>query len=215
MPMPKNLETSVENVRVETIVRNLDLEVLNRAHNDIHNRIGWKQDSYDEEPYPANDDDYQRCVLAAELLDVIERMTPRTVTPADVKFFVGVSDEDADDLAEIANTDSHEGAEWLPWYKMAMSRLVQCCGMLHGLLNAPQSERLEKQDKVMQEAGRMFYHHLLLCGIGPLRDQDVIRRCEEAAAVAMDDFINKPIGISAERDALRERCAELEAKLLK
>lgn len=74
MPMPKNLEECVENVRTETIVRNLDLEVLNRAHTDIHNRIGWKQDSFDEEPYPASDDDYQRAVLAAELLDVIERM---------------------------------------------------------------------------------------------------------------------------------------------
>lgn len=190
MPLPKHLEECVENVRTETIVRNLDLEVLNRAHTDIHNRIGWKQDSYDEEPYPANDDDYQRCVLAAELLDVIERMKTRTVTAADVKHFVGVSDEDAEELAEAGNTDSHEGAEWLPWYKMALSRLAQCCGMLHGLLNAPQSARLENQEKVIQEAGRLFYHHLLLCGVGPMRDPDVINRCEEAAAAAMDDFIN-------------------------
>ena len=171
----------------------ITIDILRRAHADIYNRIGWKQDSFDEEPYPANDDDYRRATIAGELEMVIENTRTSTITEDQIRDFLpSLDDEEVAEIAEAANTDSHESCEWLPWYKASMSVLIQCCGVLRALLEYPQSVRLEQQERVINTAGQLFYRHMLFAGIGPNRNPDTIRHVEEEASKAMDMFINKP-----------------------
>lgn len=90
-------------------------------------------------------------------------------------------DRDVDDLAAAANADAGEGAEWLPYYKMALERLIECCAMLRGMVT-PNDHRI-------YEAAALYYQHLLFCGIGPVREEGHVRRCEEVAVAAMAAFV--------------------------
>lgn len=176
-----------------TVPDDITIDILRRAHTDIYNRIGWKQDSHDEEPYPVNDDDYRRAILAAELEAVIEAMNVSTINEDIIRELpLNLDDDEVAELVEAANTDSHEGVEWLPWYKASLSALVQCCGLLRVLLEYPQSVRLEQQERVINTAADLYYRHLMLCGIGPNRSPDVIAMNERECTEAMDDFIAPP-----------------------
>lgn len=85
----------------------------------------------------------------------------------DIERFFGIGQitlEEARELQQSANADSHEGVEWLPYYKMALARLAECCGRLRALVD---EKHLPSQDYETHMAGRAYHQHLLLCGIGP------------------------------------------------
>jgi len=97
-------------------------------------------------------------------------------------FLPSLSDKEVVDLLAAANADPDEQAEWLPYYKMALSRLMKCCAIL----------RVKAGEQDVGEAAKLYYQHLLFCGIGPRKDADVIVKCEEIAGNAMADFVQGP-----------------------
>jgi hypothetical protein len=113
------------------------------------------------------------------------------MTREEIKAFLpSLSDGEVVDLEASANADSEEGVEWLPYYKMALSRLVECAGALRALENNTSAVAVLK---IINDASRLYYEHLLFSGIGPRRDPETIRRCEEAAASAMASFVEREI----------------------
>lgn len=99
------------------------------------------------------------------------------MTTQEIKNFLpSLTDGEVVDLEAAANEDSGEGAEWLPYYKMALERLAECVGLLA-------AADANAEDKA--EAARLWYQHLLFVGIGPGRCKDQIRRVEDLAAASM------------------------------
>lgn len=79
---------------------------------------------------------------------------------------------DVADIVASANADEHEGAEWLPRYKAALSLLAQMAGVLTGTL-IPLETALAGQPAAatiaarMKEADRLWQAHLRLVGDWP------------------------------------------------
>ncbi len=113
-------------------------------------------------------------------------MSDQNMTKEEIsRFLPSLSEGELIDLEAAANADADEGVEWLPYYKMALNRLAECCGLLR---------TLEKQSNqvaaiaTLQDAAKLFYEHLLFCGIGPRTDPNVIIRVEQQAAQAIGDW---------------------------
>lgn len=66
-----------------------------------------------------------------------------------------------------------------PYYKMALERLIGCCAILRAMV----------PHKDVGDAAKLYYQHLLFCGIGPRKEPDVIIKVEEIAAASMGEFI--------------------------
>jgi hypothetical protein len=105
-------------------------------------------------------------------------------------FMPSLSKGELVDLEAAANADADEWAEWLPYYKMALARLSECCGMLRALDCMVDNAAIDLQ---IREAGKLFYQHLLFGSIGPRRDPDIVHQCEEMAAAARGSFIDGEI----------------------
>ncbi len=109
-------------------------------------------------------------------------------TREEIKAFMpSLSEDDLDALTIGANADADEGIEWLPYYKMALTRLGECVGTLRALINKNLLDRRERQ--VLRDAGRLFYEHLIFCGTGRETDPEKIRACEKLAHKAFCEFM--------------------------
>lgn len=81
-----------------------------------------------------------------------------------------------DDLQDAGNRDIHEGSEWLPWYKMSLYMLCIAAAKMGN-------------NGADELAGKYFYDHLMLCGIGPRQDQpEVVERCKATCDRWLDDY---------------------------
>ncbi len=107
-----------------------------------------------------------------------------------VEFFKAVgaypTNGEIDDLWVSANDDAHEGAEWLPYYKMSLSLLSECIGILSSQLPRP----LTGDDLADHlESARLWHHSLLLSGIGPQRCHETIKLRKERADEGYREFL--------------------------
>jgi len=99
-----------------------------------------------------------------------------------------LTNEDYAELLKAANSDSHEGVEWLPYYKMALARLAECCGLLRVLAERDGSE--QQRRKVLFEAAELYHQHLLLSGHGPMESAEAVDRVNRRASEARRKFID-------------------------
>jgi hypothetical protein len=73
--------------------------------------------------------------------------------------------EEIGDIQQAASLDSHEGAEWLPYYKAALGLMAQIVGSLWlGIDNA----HLRKED--LLRVKRQWFLHMVLGAVGPRID---------------------------------------------
>jgi hypothetical protein len=68
------------------------------------------------------------------------------------------------EAAESAECDADEGAEWLPFYKIALNRLSSCCGRLSAIIKA---DGVQIDEEEIDQIKRDWQLHLLFAGIGP------------------------------------------------
>lgn len=90
-----------------------------------------------------------------------------------VDLMPGIDPADVADIFAAQNYDQGEGAEWIPFYKMALGRLAQSAGALRALVEILSDDVIltPRQQKTMAtvliDAGRAYRDHLVLCGVGP------------------------------------------------
>jgi hypothetical protein len=91
-----------------------------------------------------------------------------------------------DHLIESSNKDSNEGVEWLPFYKCALTLLMQVCAELRPVVCV----RNPRTVPAVFTAAELYHDHLLMCGIGPLTGTEQAFRCHMLAEDAKQQFIN-------------------------
>lgn len=67
---------------------------------------------------------------------------------------------------EASTRDGEEGAEWLPYYKGALSLMAEALGSLA----AVGEKMLPATEATMRRVMRLWYLHLVMCGAGPRSD---------------------------------------------
>ncbi len=94
------------------------------------------------------------------------------MTLEEIKAVIGepkcLTEEDWSDLVKASANDSHEGAEMLPRYKVALNLLASAMGMAHGTLvgvalgfkDQPRGELL---NKVIGDLKELWEAHLKIC----------------------------------------------------
>lgn len=113
-----------------------------------------------------------------------------------VDLLPGIDPDDVADALGAFHHDQDEGADWIPFYKMALCRLVQSAAALRALVELLSDEATltPRQKKSMAailiDAGRAYRDHLVLCGVGPdfadeERLADVRVRVREATKLFM------------------------------
>lgn len=120
--------------------------------------------------------------------------TARPITPDRVRAVLRGSPllepEDYADLAEQANADPEEGADWLPYYKLALGVLMRAFGMLDAVCgelidvtdgNIP-ARRMVRIKVARSRAEMVAALSLRPCGIGPTDDPAAVERTERRVA---------------------------------
>lgn len=99
--------------------------------------------------------------------------------------------DDVDDLLKSANADPDEGAEWLPYYKLAIAidagTIGYLCGILDGLKRTPAPDLNRVIDTALKVARQEMAASSIVCGIGPRTDADTICRVLNAAECVKAD----------------------------
>lgn len=111
---------------------------------------------------------------------------------ATIKLFLPcLSDDDVAELHGAANADSYESAEWLPWYKMSLNRLVACAGTMAAALSLKPDDFLPstRKKQLIEKAAELYRQHLLFAGIGPQESPQTIERYNLFAHDATIDFL--------------------------
>lgn len=88
--------------------------------------------------------------------------------------------DDPDELLASANADPDEGAEWLPYYKLALgmnaSTIGYLCGVLQGLRTTPTADRGRVIDTALKVARQELAASQVPCGVGPRTDAETVCR---------------------------------------
>jgi hypothetical protein len=93
----------------------------------------------------------------------------KVFSPADVRAAIGdhaaLDDEDYELLAASANADPHEGAEWLPYYKIALGLLMQGFGVLDATVEfAPATAAVARRNLACARALMELSNHVAATG---------------------------------------------------
>lgn len=127
---------------------------------------------------------------AADDVDAMPGHVTRPVTPDRVRAVLGgcplLEPEDWAELTSQANADPDEGADWLPYYRLALGVLMQAFGRLDAVCqelidvtegNIP-AQRMTRIKVARARAEMVAALSLRPCGIGPTDDPAAVERTE-------------------------------------
>ena len=86
---------------------------------------------------------------------------------------------DTDELLAAANADPEEGAEWMPYYKLAVAMNAQTIGYLCGLLERWKVNGVDDVTEfrtALKVARAELAASMVPCGIGPQTDAETVCR---------------------------------------
>lgn len=93
-------------------------------------------------------------------------MTRRDVNLWAIHHGIDLSPEETDDIIKSSNCDPEETAEWLPFYKAGLCKMVECVAELMNVVEDTK-EWPDGTNDAIQRVKRAFKLKMLLIAIGP------------------------------------------------
>ncbi len=110
-----------------------------------------------------------------------------------------LSAEDYQHLTAQANMDADEGADWLPYYKIALGVLMMAFGSLEAVATGPHNFDPKSRREVVADALALAKLSNLPCGIGPDESPEQMaavweseERARDAPAVTVSEDDGEP-----------------------